>query len=433
MDARCWLIPIMFCLTTAAVAGDAPDAQPFPTPPTKKGLQVQMLDDALSLGIHHAALNVDLTRLIDPSDNRDSLTWTLGDRRFAFSRQRVADLDSQVKSLSSQGVVVYLILLPYASGEPSRDRVMLHPSYARGAPQAGPIGMFNTVTPEGREWLTAAAEFLADRYRGGDQGRVWGYIAGNEINSHWFWANMGRVRPEEVIQAYEQAVRIIHGAVRRHSLYARTYISLEHCWATRYAGGDETQAIPGREFLEAFAKRVREGGDFDWHLAYHPYPEPLTDCRFWLDRRHSRQSLDAPVVTFRNLEVLVDFMARDELRYEGQPRRIIFSEQGFHCSNRRQGEQEQAAAYALAYMKVAEIDQVDAFILHRHVDHAHEGGLRLGLWTNKPGSIATPDRPRKMYEVFKAAGTDRQPQVFQFALPILGAKSWDEALEDLKE
>ena len=35
----------------------APNEEPYPAPASKKGLQVQMVDDALALGIHHAGLS----------------------------------------------------------------------------------------------------------------------------------------------------------------------------------------------------------------------------------------------------------------------------------------------------------------------------------------------------------------------------------------
>ena len=41
----------------------------------------------------------------------------------------------------------------------------------------------------------------------------------------------------------------------------------------------------------------------------------------------------------------------------------------------------QAAAFAYAYYKVAKLDNIDALIYHRHVDHGLEGGLNLGLWS----------------------------------------------------
>lgn len=47
------------------MAETTPDATPFPKPPSIKGLQVQMVDDALALGIHHAGVNLNVTALVD--------------------------------------------------------------------------------------------------------------------------------------------------------------------------------------------------------------------------------------------------------------------------------------------------------------------------------------------------------------------------------
>ena len=391
-----------------------------------------MIDDALALGVEHAALNVDITRLIDPAGDRGGPGHEREGKRYHFSRRAVERLDQQVKQLSDRGVVVYLILLPYASGDPARDGIMLHPSYARGKKNTGPIGMFNTTTAESTAWLAATVEFLAGRYSTGEHGRVWGYIAGNEANSHWFWANMGLASADEVVAEYERGVRTIHTAVRTASENARTYISLEHCWGRRYAGGNSRQCVAGLTFLDAFAELVRKNGDIDWHLAYHPYPEPLTDCRFWLDTKHSRHDTNTPVVSFRNLDVLMEHLSREELLWNGKPRRVILSEQGFHCSDRPDAEREQAAAFALAYKVVAGMEGIDAFILHRHVDHAHEGGLRLGLWTNQEGAISTPDRKRLMYNVFQAAGTGAEDERFEFALPVVGGGTWAEVLRKMR-
>lgn len=433
MHYACTLLLLTSLLASFGQAAE-PDVEPFPMPSSKKGLQVQMIDDALALGVAHAALNVDLTRLIDPAGDRGGPEHEHEGKHYHFSRRTVEHLDQQVKQLSDRGVVVYLILLPYASGDPARDGMMLHPSYARGKKNTGPIGMFNTTTPEATAWLAATVEFLARRYSGGgEHGRVWGYIAGNEANSHWFWANMGLASSDEVVAAYESGVRTIHTAVRSASANARVYISLEHCWARRYAGGNSRQCIAGRTFLDAFAALVRQNGDFDWHLAYHPYPEPLTDCRFWLDTKHSRHETKTPVVSFRNLDVLMEHLSREELLWNGKPRRVILSEQGFHCSDRPDAEREQAAAFALAYKVVAGIDGIDAFILHRHVDHAHEGGLRLGLWTNKEGAVSTPDRKRLMYDVFQAAGTAVEDERFAFALPVVGGGTWEEVLRRMAQ
>jgi hypothetical protein len=164
---------------------------------------------------------------------------------------------------------------------------------------------------------------------------------------------------------------------------------------------------------------VRRGGDFDWHVAFHPYPENLFDCRFWNDRS-APDADDAARVTFRNLPVLMRALAQPSLQWQGTSRRVLLSEQGFHCRGDEHGERDQAAAFALAWELVAREPGIDALILHRHVDHAHEGGLALGLWSRQPDSICTPLRRRRMAEVFAACDGEAWPAAADFALPVLG-------------
>lgn len=400
--------------------------EPFPEAPGKKGLQVQMVDDAIALGVKHAALNVNLAQMVDLDGDARSPGLTVDGVKHRFRSAYLGRLDAQVKPLSDAGVIVSFILLNYASGQKELDRVMLHPKYDPSSPNR--LSAFNTVTPEGLRQLKACVEFLSERYSRPDRtyGRVVNFIVGNEVNSHWFWCNMGRVPMEAFSEDYLRAVRLIHTAVRKYSGTARVYVSLEHHWNIRYPGGDALQAFPGRAFLDCFARRAREGGDFDWHVAFHPYPENLFEPRTWNDKSATRAD-DTPRITFKNLEVLPRYLGRPELRYRGEPRRIILSEQGFHTPDTNDGETAQAAAYCYAYYKTARLEGIDAFIYHRHVDHKFEGGLKLGLWRrNETGLAASEPAARKrIYEAFRLADTPDWEKSFDFALPVIGIENWD--------
>jgi hypothetical protein len=334
-------------------------------------------------------------------------------------------MDRRIKQLSDQGVVVNLIVLTYQSGDPARDRLMIHPRCITNAPNR--LGAFNTVTEEGRGTFVATMEFCSERWSRPDKkyGRVSGYIMGNEVNSHWWWANMGRVTMTEFADDYLRVMRLAHDAVRRQSSWARVYMSLEHHWNIRYDRKSEHTSFPGREFVDYFARRAREAGDFEWHVAFHPYPENLLEPRFWRDKSASNDVLTTPRITFKNIELLPAYLRRPELLYKGQPRRIILSEQGFHTPKGTNGEIIQAAAYALAYKKIEDIEGIDAFILHRHVDNKGEGGLMLGLRGLTPNE--TEARPKKKsWEVFRAADTPEWERAFEFALPVVELKSWTE-------
>ena len=390
---------------------------------SKKGLQLQMIDDALALGVKHAALNLNFGRMLQLNQRQGSIPFTNASRIYYFDGAYVEAMDRQIRPLSDAGVQITLILLNYAGQDEALNKILLHPGYDPKCPNH--LSAFNTTTPEAAGYCAATAGFLAQRYSSHDspRGRVVNYVIGNEVNSHWHWCNMGRVTMEQFADDYLRTVRLVHSAIREYSPIARVYVSLEHHWNIRYAGGDAAQTFAGRPFLDYFARRAREGGDFDWHVAFHPYPENLFEPRTWNDKT-AAMSPDTPRITFKNIELLPKYLRRDELLFHGKPRRIILSEQGFHSAPSENGELAQAAAYCYAYRKVASLEGIDAFILHRHVDHANEGGLNLGLWARKQNTISDPARRKPIYEVFRAADTTEWENAFRFALPIIGITNW---------
>lgn len=413
------LLAMVPCLRAAAA-----DIAPFPAPPNIKGLQVQMADDALKLGIHHAGINVSLGGLMDLAKKTGNPRWTCEGEEFAFNASYLRSLDAQIRPLSDAGIVVYSIILAYPTKDKAKDAVLVHPKARADGKYS--IAAFNTATPEGTRLYRAVMEFLADHWSGRDpaHGRVWGWIIGNEVNSHFMWYNMGNASLEEVASEHEKAVRIANEAVHKALANARVYVSFDHHWRISMGGISAQEATPGRDFLDAFARIAKSRGDFDWNVAHHPYPEDLGNPRVWADKSETFDD-ETPKVTFKNLEVLCRHLEKPELRYEGKVRHIILSEQGFHTPASPEGEKIQAAAYAYAWEKCKRLP-IDAFIYHRHVDHSKEGGLRLGLWRNKPGSIADPFEKKQIYDLFQKAGTPAWDEAAKALLPVVGFKSWDE-------
>ncbi|HBJ82847.1 MAG TPA: hypothetical protein DDZ88_03025 [Verrucomicrobiales bacterium] len=404
---------LLLCLAFGTFACGQ-NTEPFPTPPNQKGLQVQMVDDALTLGIHHAGININLAALLDLKSKPET-------GEFVFNQSYLASLDRQIKPLSDQGVLVYTILIAYPSKDPARDGIVLHPGHRKDHKFS--VGAVNTTN----RFLDAVISLLAERWSGAhpEHGRVWGWIIGNEVNSHFLWNNMGLVSLETAASEYEKAYRITHAAIRRHSQHARTYVSFDHHWAGSMHNVSPQEATPGRDFLDTFARLVRERGDFDWNVAWHPYPEDLGNPRAWADQSITTDD-NSNKVTFKNLQVLAQHLAKPELLFQGKPRRIILSEQGFQTLLTPEGEKLQAAAYAYAWEKTQTLPSVDAFIYHRHVDHAHEGGLRLGLWRNAPNSVADPHSKKLIYDLFNKAGTPDWRAAADALLPVTGLKTWND-------
>jgi hypothetical protein len=418
-------LTLLVALALTAALRAEPDPTPYPFTPSPKGLQVQMVDDAVALGIHHAGLNINLTALLLPEPKPDQPRATVDGFTFGFNENYARNLDRSIKALSDRGIVVTLILIHYRTANPRVREMALHPN---ASPTEGTVLAANTVTPEGRACYRAVTEFIAARWSGADRahGRVWGWVISNEVNSHFQWHQMGPATPAEVAAQYEDQVRLAWTSLRKHSTFARVYLSLEHHW-TMAGNPDPTKACGARTLLELFARKAKERGDFDWHLAYHPYPANLLDPRTWQDKVTFDD--DTRKITFRNLEVLTAKLATPELRFEGRPRRLSFTEQGFHVTAKPDGEVNQAAGYAYAWEKIRRLEGIDAFLYHRQVDHAQEGACRFGLWTFKPGTISEPDRRRPLWYLFQAAGTPEWDKLAAPYLPTCGLKSWDEVMK----
>ena len=402
-----------------AVALYVPCAEPA-VHASKKGLQVQMIDDALALGVRHAAINVNLVQLGAPSPAPGGPLLILDDQKYEFNPRYVKALEASINPLRTNGVIVYLIILVYDTNDAALARAYLHPNFDKACPFH--VAAFNTVDADGERRFRACVTFLAQHFATADGPPVH-FIVGNEVNSHWYWHNMGLAPLETVAQAYERTLRACHTAAAAVSARSRVFISLDHFWNASMAPKEPNKFVSGRSFLETFARIARRRGDFEWHVAYHPYPENLFDCRWWNDKTATME-LTTTRITFKNIELLPEILKRPEFTFHGQARRIILSEQGFHSTNKPDGETLQAAAYAYAYRKVDRIDGIDAFILHRHVDHAQEGGLHLGLWTSK--NVCEPVKRKLIYDVFRAADAPEWEAAFKFALPVIGLKDWNE-------
>ncbi|RIQ30986.1 DUF5722 domain-containing protein [Jiangella rhizosphaerae] len=408
---------------------------PYPQSPTKKGLQVQMTADAEELGVGHAGINVafnDLMQLTDEGPDR-SIPFTWNGTEYYFDAGHVASLDRQIKPLSDNGAVVNLILILYRDDSPnSAWPVLKHPDADL---TGGPVFAFNTETAEGVAHYTAAIEFLAGRYTREDQryGRATGFIVGNEVDAQFVWQNMGEKPLEEFLLSYERALRITHLATRTAYEQARTYTSLTHSWTT--PSGPAVPAgrfYPGKDVVDGLNALTKAHGDYAWHIAHHPYPENLLDPAFWEDTTATPDPDTTPRITFKNIEVLNAYLTRPEQLYDGQPRRVILSEQGCNTpGDSAEAERLQAACYALAYYKIHFLPAIDSFILHRHVDHKHEGGLRLGLWwwdDSRPDP-APPAERKLIHDVFTYIDTERSLEVTEFALDVIGIDDWSELVD----
>lgn len=137
---------------------------------SKKGLLIQldMLGDALNLGVKHTTVNIPYHQLVG-----GNLKYKYNGKTYNFNGDLIKDYDKMISAFSAKGIVVTAILLNgWNDSYPE-----LHEAGLAKRNEAFYYG-FNVSTEQGYETTRALLSFMAERYSGAhdDYGRVSNWI-----------------------------------------------------------------------------------------------------------------------------------------------------------------------------------------------------------------------------------------------------------------
>jgi hypothetical protein len=400
---------------------------PIPKPFTKKGLPLTWRPEAMGqldeLGLGHGTINIDLCQLLRVPKDQPALTHRYLGRNFRINRAAVEHLARTLRFAAERHYLMGAIILVSRNPPPELRNVLLHPDYLPN----GIYSMANLTSPEATLHYGMIIDFLASHFSCKENGFLHYWIIHNEVDAAWVWTNCGKCGPHTMMDSYVKSMRLVHQTARQYNPQARAFISLTHFWNSRNVHGPAETMYAPRHLLEILAKHSQAEGNFDWGVAYHPYPRNLRNPRVWEDQVAPHFNTD--IISYKNLEVLPAFLRQEKFLFEGQLRKIHLTEQGLsNPDNTPEQLQIQAAALAYAMKKVNATEGVEAHILHRWVDHAQEGGLNLGLVQKKPGTLCTAGRKKPSFAVYAAIDTPEEDRTCHFALSLIGAPSWEHLL-----
>ena len=391
---------------------------------SKKGLLVDPeklrgseLDD---LGVKYAAYNIPLSRILGHTSNAyyPTVYYTYNGRSYAFNGQIIAEYDYIFSTLTNKGISTTAIILNDI--HPGYMQ-LIHPKARSGGGNA-PYYAFNATDEEGVEYLAAIGTFLASRYSGGSHGKVTSWVIGNEINARKEWNYIEYMDTASYVEEYAKAFRVFYNAIVSVNSNAIVYISLDQQWGKNlYSNG----GYSSKDIMDEFNRNIKEGGNIDWGVGFHPYNYPLTSAKAWsLSGKAGSYVLESettPVITIKNIHVLTDYLQKEDfLTDSGKVRHVTLSEMGYTSSK---GQDLQAASFVYAY-KVIEANQyIDNMLFSRQTDAAVEvaDGLALGINTQGGGR-------KSIYNAFKYVDTDQSAKYTDFALQVIGISSWGEVI-----
>jgi hypothetical protein len=382
------------------------------------------VSDLDSLGISSATVNIWVTNWMRSEPSKNTIPFTFNGKTYYVDREKVEDMDRTLRTASSRNIIVSaIILIGQAVDTPDKKigEIFEHPD----SDPAGIYSMANVTSPKGIEYYAAIMDFLAKRYNRPDKkfGRIHHWIVHNEVDAGWVWTNAGDKTPLVFMDLYYKSMRVIYNIARKYNPHSKVFISLTHSWT--WAGTSNEKFYDSKNLLEILLDFSGAEGDFEWAIAYHPYPESLFEPKSWLDQKVD-YTFDTPIITYKNIEVLDAWVKQPQTFYKGERRTVFLSEQGLNSPDYSKIHlKEQAAGMAYAWKKIKILDGIDAFQYHNWQDNRGEGGLRLGL-RRFPDAKEEPGGKKPIWHVYKHLDTPQEDSATAFAKSMIGIDSWDQ-------
>ena len=396
----------------------------------KKGLGGYRLnkfaDDIEKMDIRSVTINIHLNSLLYASEKPGSFLREYGGVKYWFDSTKVDYLDRVLSYCSDRGVITSAItLIDLKSADPELTPVFRHPDC-----DGGFYSMPNMTNPLSFNAYAAVLDFLADRYSSGEHGRINNWIIHNEVDYGIDWTNMGKQPYEAYMDAYEKSMRLNYNIARLYDQQTWTLGSYTHNWTV----GENENGFPVRKMLEDHVRYSNAEGDFRWGVAQHPYPQDLNDPLFWIHDTGTTWSKDTKYLTFKNLEVIDEWIRRPEHFYKGETKRLLFlSENGTNSPSYSEEDLvNQAAGACWAWKKLSALPGIDGVQWHAWMDNRGEFGLKIGL-RRFPDDEEAPGAEKPSWHVWQAAGTDKEDEVFAPYLKVIGLGDWSEIFHEVTD
>ncbi len=379
--------------------------------------------DLDGLGISSVTVNIAITEFMYAQPRTDAIAHVYGDKTYYFDKNRIEALDRTLQTTRDKQIVVAAIILiqkASQSADPEIGKLLQHPDYTDPAFFTMP----NMTTPASFNGYAAALDFLASRYCRSDNlyGRIHHWIMHNEVDAGVEWTNMGEKPMVVFMDAYLKSMRLCYHIARKYDPHSEVFASFTHSWAQPAS----PKLYATKEMLKTLQDYSDTEGDFRWGLACHPYPQDLTEPKTWNDSK-ATFSMNSPLVTFKNLEVLDAWIKKPENRFGGTEKRTLWlSENGTNSRTYSDADlKDQAAGFAYAWKKLKTLDGIDGIQWHNWIDNRSEFGLRIGL-RRFPDDETDPGGRKPVWYLYQAAGTAQEDAAFEPYKAIIGIQNWDE-------
>ena len=358
------------------------------------------------LGIQQIVHNMPLEDIVSAEGAPGAVLFAYNGQNYYFNGARLQAYDGTIKYFNNQGMKVTMVILNGGNSEYTKH--LIHPDAVGGECPGYALNVADDVAVD---HLKAIAAFLGQRYSGAlGYGQVDNWILGNEVNARTSWWYTKSDSLDFNVGVYAKAFRIFYNELKGMNANVMLYNSIDQEWNRKSNPG----SFLAKDYLDRFNYYMLREGNIDWGLSYHPYNSPLYDPYAWNGPDvWVKNNIKTPYITMQNIDILIDYMHRPEfLRPNGDVRSISLAEIGYTSSF---GTEAQEASVAYGYLKARSLPDVDAFMLFRMVDDAHEMESYLAMGLKDLNGNRKP-----AFEIYKQLGTANEAAAKARASAIIG-------------
>ena len=380
-----------------------------------KGLISSEVGDALSLGISHTLLDVDMAELILKDWQEGAVSYVYSGTTAYLDGEALAALDESVEAYTRNGVYVYLRFVLKAPKEttPRELYAVKNPDEAASAYFAVNMGHVTAA-----RIMEGFFDFMADRYADPEEGQVpvSAFAVGYRVNDPAACNGTDETILSSYVTNYEKLTRVAHTALKSHNPDGRVYISLDsHRSARTMKGGWDVLT-----FLSAFREECALRGDYDWQVSAEL---TVSNPEVWLENA----AVDTDFYTLHSLSTLTDALSGESYAApDGSRRALVIT--GFSipaCGADGVITEDtltsQAASYAYAYMTCLQNGRVEALLYSAYADTLEIDGRRglRGVALEEDGDVFLQEK-RPICQVFKLVDTTKGATLSEDLTAVIG-------------
>ena len=272
------------------------------------------------MGVSDTVVWVDIGKFFLLEDQSGS-KFECGGVLYYYNNEYAETLNKTIRNYGEKNINVTLCIVVSDTGNEMLNKLLIY----EGADLSADYCAYNTKSAQGLSYLRAFSEYWASKYA--ESGYIKRIVFGDSVSRAYDSYNMGEKLLSSFTEEYAKGLRTVYNAVKSYAPYINIYTFVDEVWDNNYPFDLYTR-YDSKAFLESLGDCISSDGNINWGIAQNLYPY-LYDDYFSYRDKGLEYTEDSDRVSFKNIEVVTDWLKNNEKYYGGASRNYIIIEKTY--------------------------------------------------------------------------------------------------------